>query len=141
MSEVTTPVAETTSAPVKKVVKKAATKKVAKKVAPKKAAKKAATPRAKKDGLRKPQIRVLKLLAKKDGLDRNQISEKAPVDLATCVEYIGSHDPDIRAANDTKHFPSLISLGLVKAQMHDVKGKNVIQYFITAKGKAEAAKN
>lgn len=94
----------------------------------------------KKGGLRTAQVRILKLLSKKDLLPRNIIAEKAPVDVANCVELIGSHDPDKRAANDVKHFPSLITLGLVRAEQHDVKGRDTILYRITPKGKSEVAK-
>lgn len=95
----------------------------------------------KKDGLRKPQVRILSALsASKKALSRQQIAVKAPVDAAACVEYIGSHDPVKREANDKKHFPSLISLGLVKAEQHDVEGRDTVVYSITAKGKT-AVKN
>lgn len=134
----------TINAPLKKAVKKTATKKATKTAPAKKAAKKGAKtetkPREKKDGLRKPQLRILAALAKRDNLTRAQIAEKAPVDVATCVEYIGSHDDAIRLANDEKHFPSLLTLGLVKAKQVDVEGRNVIQYSITAKGRTAVAK-
>jgi DNA-binding MarR family transcriptional regulator len=151
MSDATTaaaPVAATAAAaPVKKVVKKAvkkaATKKAVKKVATKKAATKTAPPvktaPAKKDGLRKPQMRILIALAKKDALTRTEISTKATVDLAALVEYLGSHDPAKRQENDVKHFPSLISLGLVKPSQHDEGGKDVIRYNLTAAGRKKAA--
>lgn len=125
---------------VKKNVKKPV-KKVTEKPVPKKAVKSAPEKvKRVKGGLRAGQIRILKLLAKKDLLTRTVISEKAPVDVANCVELIGSHDEDKRAANDEKHYPSLITLGLVKPEQHDVNGRDTILYRITAKGKAEAAK-
>lgn len=96
---------------------------------------KANPPAAKKTGLRTPQVRILTCLAKaKTALTRKEISEKAPVDLAFCTEYVGSNDPERRAKNDLK-FPSLITLGHVKAEQHDVDGKDVIRYSITAKGR------
>ncbi|MCK9569152.1 MarR family winged helix-turn-helix transcriptional regulator [Candidatus Pacearchaeota archaeon] len=98
-------------------------------------------PREKKEGLRKPQIRILKTLAKANKpLTRAEVSEKAPVDVATCVEYLGSWDDATRESNDVKHFPSLVSLGLVKHVDEDRDGRSVIVYSITAKGKAVAAK-
>ncbi len=93
-------------------------------------------------GLRKPQIRIIKVLAKGRPMSRAQIAEKAPVDVAGCVEWIGSHDERTRKANDRKHFPSLITLGLVRlsniSNNEDVVGAI---YEITAKGRAEAAKS
>lgn len=127
MSEITTTTAPKTE--VKKTVAKTAQKADAK----------AST--SGKPGLRKPQYRILKCLAKSPKpLTRAQIAEKAPVDQAACVEYIGSHDGDIRKANDAKHFPSLVSLGLVKHEQHDVDGRDVVVYMITAKGKAVSEK-
>ncbi len=113
-----------------------------KKAPRKKAVKKApAAKREKKDGLRKPQVRILKALAKSGKpLTRAQIAEKASCDVAGMVEWIGSADPEVRTANDKKHFPSLVSLGLVKQEQHDVDGRDVVVYAVTAKGKAEASK-
>lgn len=133
------------AAPVAAKAKKAPAKKAAKPAKAAKAVKKAATngaaPKAKKDGLRGPQVRILTCLSKAKGpLTRNQISEKAPVDVATCVEYIGSTDKDRREANDTKHFPSLISLGLVKYDTHEVDGRDTIAYTITPKGRTQLEK-
>jgi|SRR6185369_4445548 len=95
------------------------------------------TPKAtKKAGLRKPQYRILKALSKKSPMTRSEIAGKAPVDIAACVEYIGSSDTAVRKANDKKHFPSLITLGLVKfANDEDATGAS---YEITAKGRTEA---
>lgn len=123
-----------------KAAKKTATKK-------KTPAKKKATgaPRAKKDGLRKPQIRILKTLSKNSKpLTRSEIADKAPVDVATCVEYLGSDDDSVRKANDKKHFPSLVTLGFVKAtDGSPKKGKDgtfsdnagPTEYSITATGR------
>jgi predicted transcriptional regulator with HTH domain len=107
-----------------------------------KATEKTATPKAsaadKRGGLRKPMVRILKALSKaKAPLTRSEIAEKAPCDVAGCVEWIGSSDADVRKANDTKHFPSLITLGLVKI---DTTADGHTAYTITAKGKALAAK-
>lgn len=142
-----------------------ATEAASKKAKPKKAAKKEAAPKAEKakpaakkadkkpapkaapkkvekkndGGLRKPQIRILKCLAKSTKtMDRKTVAAKAPVDQAACVEYLGSHDAKVRAANDKKHFPSLVTLGLVKFGPHEEEGG--VAYEITAKGKALAEK-
>lgn len=91
----------------------------------------------KKAGLRKPQVRILAWLSKAGKPQtRAQIAEKAPCDVANCVELLGSHNPETRAANDVKHYPSLLSLGFVKLEKHDVDGKDVMSYSISAKGKA-----
>lgn len=130
--------ATSTAAPKKPAAPKASPKKSPAAAAPTEGG----TPGAKKkDGLRNPQIRILQCLAKLDkAMTRAELSEKAPVDVATCVEYLGSHDPDKRAANDAKHFPSLLTLGYVKLEEHDVDGKNVRMYAITANGRKAVAK-
>lgn len=120
--------------------KKAPTKKT-KKGAKKAAAKSNGAPRAKKDGLRKPQIRILAALNKHGELTRGKISEKAPVDLAALTEYIGSDDAAIRKANDAKHFPSLLGLGFVSAASYPDKDGHdgPTEYKITASGKKALA--
>lgn len=91
-------------------------------------------------GLKRPQERILKFLAsQEEAMSRAAIAEFAPVDVAACVEYIGSHIEEKRLANDTKHFPSLISLGYVKFAL-PVEGSRGVVYSITAKGKQIAAK-
>lgn len=123
--------------------KKAPAKKSTKKAAPakKEAAKKTSTPRAKKEGLRKPQERILLALAKYGELTRSEIAAKAPVDNAFCTELVGSRKPEVREKNDVKHFPSLISLDLVRATDHEnSEGKMVVGFSLTAKGKKEAEK-
>lgn len=110
------------------------------KTAKKAAAPKAATKTAKdKSGLRKAQERILKLLAKNTKpMTRKVISEKAPVDLASTVEYLGSHDKAKRLANDEKHFKSLVSLGFVTFGKAEKEG-DAVSYVITDKGKQKAA--
>jgi len=132
-------------APVKKKVTKAEASAKLKKVnaktsEPPKEVSETPEPKAKKDGLRKAQIRILKALVGQSPLSRSELAEAAEVDSAGCVEWIGAHDDEKRLANDVKHFPSLITLGFVKAQLRDVDGKNVIQYHITATGKKTAEK-
>lgn len=83
--------------------------------------------------LRKPQLRILAMLNKYGASDRKKISEKAPVDTASCVEYLGSHDETVRLANDKKHFPSLLTLKMVKFAVSE----GATMYDITATGKKE----
>ena len=126
-------------APVKKGAKKAA-KAVKTAKGGKKTAKKTA-PRAKKEGLRKPQVRILAVLAKATkGLTRAQIGEKGGVDVPMMNSYIGAHDEKVRAKNDKIVCPSLLTLGYVKYAPQE-EGAGVC-YAITAAGKKayEAAK-
>ena len=119
----------------KKVAKKSAKKKAAKK-GTKKAAKKAAkpskngAPRARKDGLRDPQVRVLSFLAKGDrSRTRAEIGKGAKVDVATLTEYIGSSDAETRKRNDQKMgWKSLISLGFVKEAPPEDEGITASAY-------------
>lgn len=139
--EVKTDVATPVAAPKKKAAKKAAPKKAAVKKATKgkKAAVKkgAAAPRAKKEGLRKPQVRVLQALAKSKKpngeMSRVEIAEVANVDGAMLNSYIGSSDDAIRAANDKKYMPSLLTLGYVK-DFDPAEGGGML-YAITASGR------
>lgn len=127
--------------------KKTTSKKVVKK--PAKAAKKKTTNSSKKTaakkttgrasdngGLKGPQVRILKLLAKSSKpLTRLEISEKAPADRAFCGSYIGK----VRSDKPGK-FKSLIDLRYVKAEDGEVEGQNVPVYSITAAGRKAAAK-
>lgn len=133
----------TKKAPTKKVAK-AAVKKAPAPVKKAKAAKKEATGvgRPKKEGLRKPQVRILAALKKANrGLSRAEIAEKAPVDVATCVEYIGSLDQAKREANDVKMgWKSLISLKYVKQAASEQEDARGAYYTITEAGKSALEK-
>lgn len=88
-------------------------------------------------GLRAAQLRVLAALVKADApLTRKQIADAAECDLAGLTEHVGSSDAEKRKANDAKHFPSLLSLGMVKAADKD----GVTTYTVTAKGRQAVAK-
>jgi DNA-binding MarR family transcriptional regulator len=122
----------------KKAPAKAAPKKAAKK--PAKATKEKAAPRTKKEGLRKPQVRVLQALAKANKpLNRAEIAEKGGVDLAMLNSYIGSHDEATRKKNDAKVCVSLLTLGYVKHADEQAEGRGVY-YAITPTGKAALSK-
>lgn len=83
--------------------------------------------------LRKPQIKVLEVLSKaKSALTRNAISEKAGCRVHMLSAYLGSNDREKREANDKKHYPSLLSLGFVKAEISE--GMEGTTYTITPKG-------
>lgn len=97
----------------------------------------------KKEGLRNAQVRILKFLARKEGqtFDRTEIAKEAPCDPASCVEYLGSHDEAKRLKNDEKHFPSLLTLGLVRAEIKSEDGtREKVRYKISAEGKKAVAK-
>jgi hypothetical protein len=131
----------TSDTPVKKTPTKKSPKAAKKTTKKKAAAKQEKKAPAKKDGLRKPQVRVLKALGKsKKPLSRAAVADKAPVDRACCVEYIGSPDADVRKRNDKKKFPSLVTLGLVKQEQHDIDGKDTIVHSLTSKGRKALAK-
>jgi outer membrane biosynthesis protein TonB len=160
--KVESPQPETKAAQKKKAAKapesKSAKKKVAKKAAPKKVAKKAAKAapkkakaakkvagtgagRPKKDGLRKPQVRILAALNKATrGLTRAEIAAKAEVDLATMTSYIGSDDETIRARLDKIKFPSLLTLKYMKPAAAEKEDTRAGYYTITASGKAALEK-
>lgn len=125
------PKAKPTKKAAKKTTAKAKTGKATKKTT------KAPVARAKKEGIRNPQVRILKLLAKSSKpLDRATISAKAEVDSAFCSQYLGRLDADKRAAADkTYGFPSLITLSAIKAEKHDVDGKDTVVFSITATGR------
>lgn len=101
-----------------------------------KSVKKSSGGRAKKEGLRKPQVRVLRALNKSNrALNRSEVGTKAEVDVATLTEVIGSSDPKTRAANDKrKGWDSLITLGFVKEAAEEEEGTGTY-YNITAAGK------
>jgi hypothetical protein len=90
----------------------------------------------KKEGLQTAQERVLRVLATlKEGqsLTRSEIAQPAwedlsggPIDQAWLTENIGSENDEKRAKNDEKHYPSLITLGLV--------GRSGRSHYLTAKG-------
>lgn len=127
----------------KKSLKKS-TKTSPKKSTAKKSVKKAparsSTPK-RKDGLRKPQVRILNYLVKqKKPRTRSEISEGADVDLAMLNSYIGSHDDSKRAANDKANYPCLRTLKLVKVTKEDIDGRDTIVHVITVTGKKAVSK-
>lgn len=103
-------------------------------------------PRARKEGLRSFQVRILKCLAKAKGpLTRTQISEKAPAHPTnqTNLWGIGLVDPDKRKEAEKKtQIPSLLTLGFVRERMipgelndKGEEGRKERVYEITASGR------
>lgn len=93
--------------------------------------------RTKTQGLRKPQVRILRALAKHGSLTRKELSGKAPVDNAFCTEYVGSASDEIRVKNDAKVFPSLVTLGFVNGTVDAERGRI---FTITKEGRTELAR-
>lgn len=129
----------------KKAVKKAASKKAVKKTSAKKTSKKAESngqePRARKEGLRDAQVRIMK--AMKDGKERTrkEIADKSKSVYNTVGDYLGPRPEGQSEETAAKWpFPTLVELGYLKTTTRDYNGRDVIAYVITPKGKAAAAK-
>jgi hypothetical protein len=90
--------------------------------------------------LRKPQIRILKCLADGRARTKPQIVKDARVERGWCTSYLGSNDPEKRAYNDTREFPSLLTLGYIRSETVDAGGKDIYVYEITDKGRKVAAR-
>lgn len=110
------------------------------------AAKPERKPRARKEGLRLPQIRVLHVLSKAKGpLSRTAISEKCGNKTTVVVgRAVGYSDPAKRKAfEQTKDgggepgnpCPSLLTLGYVTEKELDVDGAKETVIELTAKGR------
>lgn len=123
------------------VVKKVAAKKPAAKKTDKKTDKTATKPAAKAtakpgDKLRAPQVKILECLHKAGKpMTRQQIIAKTELDSAWMGTWIGSPVLEVRKASDAKYCVSLVTLGLVKVEVQDVDGKDLIVQSITAKGR------
>lgn len=100
------------------------------------------TPRAPKEGLRTPQVRVLKVLVKaKSPMTRKQIAEKADLDPTKVGDYVGPR-PETQSEETQARwkFRDLVSLKLVKVLLEDTGTRSIQTYEITAAGKAAVAK-
>lgn len=93
---------------------------------------------AKKSGLRKPQLRILEYLSEQDKpKTRKEIAKQSKIHQPQMTQYLGAVDKETRKKNDTLIFPSLLSMGLVKAtsEKKNKTGRSVTTYQITVKGK------
>lgn len=92
-----------------------------------------ASPTANIGGLKAAQVSILKALAvpKTGCLNRKVIAGLANVVASSCTEYLGSTNADIRKKNDTKHYPSLITMEYVKFTESD----DGVTFCITPKGR------
>lgn len=135
-----TPAAPTAKKPAPKKAptpKPAAAKDNPKTPAAKKADAKPVEPKAAPAGapkLGKPLVRILVALSKANApMTRGEIGEKAQVDVPFLSTYIGSSDPEVRAANEAKRgTKGLITLGYVRIVPSEGAATT---YQITAAGK------
>lgn len=91
-----------------------------------------------KPGLRKSQIQILQALADGRARTKVQIMKDSGVRNWLC-SLIGANDEEIRAKNDARRYPSLLTLELIQSEKMDVGGQDVHVYEITAKGKRVVA--
>jgi hypothetical protein len=95
-------------------------------------------PATKKTGntpkLRKPQVRILRVLADGRARTKAQISKDTGI-LQWLHCLLGAHDEEVRANNDMRRYPCLLTLGLIRYEIIDVGGKDVHVYEITPKGR------
>lgn len=89
-----------------------------------------------KTGLRKRQVEILAILS--DGVTRSRAELDAHFQNGNTSDYLGRDNPE-RRARDDMNFPSLVTLGHVKAEQHDVEGKDVMLFSITASGRKALA--
>jgi hypothetical protein len=100
------------------------------------ATKKAKAPAAEIVKVRLPQVRILDALKDGQSRSRREIQEASGVSAASCTEFIGSPDDDMRKANDERYgFKSLVTLGYVSQERTDVDGKDVMLATITKLGR------
>lgn len=93
--------------------------------------------RPKGNGMRMPQLKILAALAKSGKwMSRKEVVEATGADNAWMTEWLGSNDPSKRAANDAKHFPSLVTLAYVSFDTQDRDGRDTTVYKITPEGRA-----
>lgn len=95
--------------------------------------------------LRKPQIRVLKALARaRAPLSRAMLCERAEVDSAWIGDHVGKTDAVARTAREQlTGYPGLLTLGYCEVRETDLYGDGSVvetSYVITAAGR-EAAKH
>jgi hypothetical protein len=91
-------------------------------------------PRAKKEGLRKAQVRILEVL-KKVGvpLNRNDLMEKAKIDPAWLYHFVGPTKPETQARTGVKPLTDYGFVKLGTVEVTDGKTENTVA--ITAAGK------
>jgi hypothetical protein len=96
------------------------------------------SPATKKTGntpkLRKPQVRILRVLADGRARTKPQISKDTGI-LQWLYCLLGAQDEEVRARNDVRMYPSLLTLGLIRSEVMDAGGKDVYVYEITPKGR------
>lgn len=93
--------------------------------------------RARKEGLRSPQIRILQALSKaKSPMTCSEIAAKSGVDPAWFTSYIGAQDElRMKELERIRGFKSLIALDYVRRERHDVEGRDTDLHQITVQGR------
>jgi hypothetical protein len=91
-----------------------------------------------KPGLRKSQMQILLALADGRARTKVQIMKDSGVRNWLC-SLIGANDEEIRAKNDVRRYPSLLTLGLIQSEKMDVGGQDTYVYEITPKGRRTIA--
>src|SRR5262249_14290433 len=101
--------------------------------------------RPRKQGLRKPQIRVLQLLNRRTvgALTRSKIATRLHLSQVRVGKIVGRRDPKKRTAfeqtRDGGFRPSLLTLGLVRQVRLDIDGVTEIAIEITTQGRQALA--
>lgn len=92
--------------------------------------------------LRKPQARILAVLAKaKAPMTRKVLSEKSGVEYAWLCNWVGQPDAAARKAREERWgFTSLVTAGLAKASEVTVDDRKAFAYAITDAGRKALAK-
>lgn len=91
--------------------------------------------------LRKSQRRILELLSKsKYGMTREELAKKGELNLPWMSYWLGSLNADTRMDRDASHFPSLLTLKLIKYHEEDVNNRDVQVWSLTALGKRAVGK-
>lgn len=95
-----------------------------------------------KEGLRIPQLRILRALARSPGpVSCSRIASRASVDPAWVGDHLyGRLDPEARKRREEITGPSLLSLGYVQLLTLDIDGKEELCFSITPSGR-EALKD
>lgn len=133
MAETTISTVATEAAPASSNGK--AKKPASKKAPAKKTPAKAAPAKATKEGLRKPQVRILAVLAKANGkpMTRTKIGELTNLDAAWVGAFIGG------SGQRTRPFEQLDPAGYVKTTTTKVDDRDITTHSITDKGRKALA--
>lgn len=89
-----------------------------------------------KEGLRKPQVHILKILLPGGFLSRSKIADRSLIAINTLCPMLGTGDPDASERIEKRcGVKSLVTLGYVNVITIDVDGLAEDVYSITAAGR------